>query len=126
MHFRMHIWRSHLHLHLIAMHTFWRRCAIGATHLHLHLHFGYNAHILEDVCVFGRSHLHLYFGCNIYLFWKRCTLKYNCIQMFTKEITLIKHYCNPYYISLRIEENKTNFANWMHEPHPNSITSHFI
>ena len=89
---------------LVAMHTFWRRCAFGETQLHLH--FSCNAHILDDVHAFGGSHLHLHFGCNTHLFWRRCKLKYNC----TNEITLFKHYCNHYHISSIIEENKTNFA----------------
>ena len=100
--FEMHIWGSHLHLY-----------------------FGCNGHILEDVRAFEGSHLYLYFGYDAHLFWRKCTLKYNCIYMFMKEMTLIKYYCNLYHISLRIEEHKTNFANWMHEPHLNLITSHF-
>ena len=108
---------------LVAMHTFWRRCAFWGTHLHLH--FGCKAHILEDVHAFRGSYLHLHFGCNVHLFWRRCTLNYNCIHMFTEEMTLIQHYCNPYHISSSIEENKTNFVCWMHEPNSNLITSHF-
>ena len=92
----------------VAMHTFQRRCVFGGTHLHLY--FNCNAHILEDVRVFGGSHLDLHFSCNVHLFWRRCTLKQNCIHMFLEEITLIKYYCNLYYILSRIKENKTNFA----------------
>ena len=76
---------------------------------HLHLYFSCNAHILENVCAFGGSHLHLYFGCNAHLFWRRCTLKYNCIHMFIEEVTLIKYYCNPYHISSRLKKIKLIF-----------------
>ena len=108
---------------LIAIHTFWRKCAFRETHLYLH--FNCNVHILEDVRAFGGSRLHLYFSCNIHLFWRRCILKYNYIHIFTEKIILIKYYCNLYHILLRIEENKTNFTSWMHETHSNSLTSHF-
>ena len=96
-HFGMHIWGSHFVWYVYFGMHIWR------SHLHLHLHF----------------------GCNAHLFWRKCTFKYNCIHMFTEEMTLIKHYCNPNYISSRIEENKINFASWIHEPHPNPLISHF-
>ena len=105
---------------LVAMHIFWRRCAFGGPHLHLH--FGYNAQILKNVRAFKRSHLYLHFSCNAHLFWRRCIFKYNYIQIFIEEMTLIKYYCNPYHISSKIEENKTNFANWMYKSHRNSTT----
>ena len=79
-----------------------------------HFHFSCNAHILEDVHAFGGSHLYLYFGCNAHLFWRRCTLKYNCMHKFIKEITIIKYYYNLYDILSNIEENKTNFTSLMH------------
>ena len=106
---------------LVVMHKSWRRCVFGRTYLNLH--FDCNAHILEDVRAFGESYLH--FSCNAHLFLRRCILKYNYIHMFTEEMTLIKYYCNLYHISLRIKENKINFARWMHKSHSNIITSHF-
>ena len=45
--------------------------------------------------------------------------------MFMGEMTLIKYYYNLYHISSMIEENKTNFASWIHELYLNSITSNF-
>ena len=118
--FGMHIWGLHLHLHFDCnAHILEEMCIWG---IHFHLNFGCNTHILEEV---RASHLCLHVGCNEHLFWRRCTFKYNCIHMFVEEMTLIKYYCNLYHISSRIEENKTNFASWMHEPYPYSITSHF-
>ena len=119
----MHIWRLYLHLHFGCNAHILEEMYIWRTYLHLY--FGYNAHILEDVCVFGGSHFHLHFGHNTHLFWRKCTFKYNCIHMFTDEMTLIKYYYNFYHISSMIEENKTNFVSWMHEPHPTPITSYF-
>ena len=121
MHFGMHILGSHLHFHFgCNAHILEEICIWGNT---LYLHFSCNAHILEDVHAFGGSQLH--FDCNAHLYRRRCILKYNYIHMSTEEMTLIKHYCNLYYISSRIEENKTNFTSWIHEPHSNSIISYF-
>ena len=131
--------------------AFWLKCVfcIWGSHLHLDLDFGCNVHILEEMCIWENTFT--------FVFWLQCThfrgcafedhicicivvvvhtyfggnahLKYNCIHMFMEKMTLIKHYCYLYHISLRIEENKTNFASWMHEPHsnpnPNPIISHF-
>ena len=122
--FKMYVWGSHLYLyfdynaHILGDIDIWKNTFTFVFWLQC-------THILEDVRAFRESHLHLYFGCNTHLFWRRYTLKYNCIHIFTKKLTLIKHYFNLYHISSMIKENKTNLANWIHEPHPNSITSYF-
>ena len=75
-------------------------------------------HLGDHIYICTLVTMHTYFGADAHL-------KYNYIHIFTEEMILIKYYSNPYHISSKIKENKTSFASWMLEPHPNPITSHF-
>ena len=92
-------------------------------------------HLRDHICIFILVAIHTYFeedahlSTIVYTCYRENnpnqTLKYNCIHIFTEEMTLIKYYCNHYHILLRIEENKTYLISEMHESHSNLITSHF-